>query len=99
MVALKALPYLLIAMASLTGGFFAGSNRATKIAETLQVPCPACSCPPAAVLHLAPEFNPEKFNNKKGSFEYSPTTEISNVTIVIDCADSVLLKKLVQKAK
>lgn len=96
MIALKALPYLLIAMASLTGGFFAGSNRATKTAEAMIVPC---TCPPAAVLHLAPEFNPEKFNNKKGSFEYSPTTEISNVTIVIDCQDSVLLKKLVQKAK
>lgn len=96
---LKLFPFVLVAMASLTGGFFAGSRQATKTAEAVKVPCPACNCPPAAVLHLAPEFNPERFNNKKGSFEYSPKTEISNVTVVIDCQDSVLLRKIIEKAK
>ena len=95
---LKILPAFLALAAGITIGGFGGSKIATKAAEAAAVPC-NCNCPPAAVLKLAPELDLDKLNNKKGHFEYKPTTEISNVTVVIDCQDSVMLKKLLEKGK
>lgn len=97
---LTAIPYVLLTGASLTGGFIAGSKQATKQAEALIVPCPACNCPPAAVLHLAPDFDVTKINNRKGTFHYEPKTEFQgSITIQLDCKDSTFLKEILDKSK
>lgn len=97
---LKLVPYLVLSMASLTGGFFVGSNRATKTAEAVMIPCPSCNCPPAAVIKLAPDFDVTKINNKRGEFHYEPKTEFQgDLTVVIDCQDSTLLKQILKQAK
>lgn len=100
MTLLKIAPYIALALASLTGGFFAGSKNATRIAQETQVPCPACNCPPAAVLHLAPDFDVTKINNRKGEFHYEPKTEFQgSITVVIECKDSTFLKQILKDSK
>lgn len=57
-------------------------------------PAPPCNCPPATEVNLA-NFDVEKFNNKKGAFTYAPS--LNNVTVRLDCKDSVLIKQLIKK--
>lgn len=58
-----------------------------------------CNCPPAAVVELAPDFDVSKINNKKGTFEYAPTTTFTNVQIVIQAKDTALFFKMLKEAK
>lgn len=82
---LKFIPYLLLSMASLTGGFFAGSNRATKTAEAMIIPCPACQCPPAAQVDLG-NLDFGKINNRKGQLELTIEQTFDHITVVVDSA-------------
>lgn len=91
---LKALPYLLLAMGSLTGGFFAGSNRATATAEAMIVPC-NCNCPPAAQVDLG-NLDFGKINNRKGTLELKIEQSFDHITVVVD---SATYQKILQQAK
>lgn len=51
-------------------------------------------CAPTSVVELAPDFDVEKLNNKKGSFSYAPQTKFDNVTIILGCQDSTLLRAM-----
>lgn len=77
-------------------GVFIGVRIGSKAAREAVLPCPACSCPPAVEVNLA-DFDVDKINNKKGTFNYNPT--LSNVRIVIEAKDSTLLKNLLKSAK
>lgn len=80
---------------SLAGGF-GGIQIGSKTTRAAILPCPACNCPPAVEVKLA-EFDVEKINNKRGTFNYNPT--ISNARIVIESKDSTLLKQLLKTVK
>jgi hypothetical protein len=81
----------IIAILSFAGGSFFGTKVLTKKIP----PCPACNCPPATEVHLA-DFDVEKLNNKKGTFNYNPS--ISNVRIVIEARDSAVFKEMIRSA-
>lgn len=96
---LKLLPYA----GALIIGIVVGSFGTIKIANGLKTECPKCPelrcpdvppCPPQTSVELAP-FDVSKFNNRKGTFHYSPV--INHPQIVIDCPDSVLLKALLKR--
>lgn len=91
----KIVPAFIALALGVTIGGIGGSRIATRAAQVAAVPC---NCPPAAVLHLAPDFDVTKINNKKGTFDYSPTTNFENVTVVIECKDSVLLRQILKAA-
>jgi hypothetical protein len=56
---------------------------------------PACNCPPATEVHLA-DFDVEKLNNKRGTFNYNPS--ISNVRLVIEAKDTAVFKQMIREA-
>lgn len=91
---LSAIPYLVISLASLTGGFFAGSRQATKTAEAMIIPCPSCNCPPAAQVDLG-NLDFGKINNRKGSLELKIDQKFDHITVVVD---SATYAKIIKKA-
>ena len=84
----------LAAIISFAGGSFFGVKVLTKKCPDCEVKCPDVICPPAVSLQT---FDPEKLNNKKGNFHLHNT--LSDVTIVIEAKDSLLIKQLLRQAK
>lgn len=88
---IKFLPYF-VAVA-IGFGLAVGVQRMAP-APVISVPaCPACPTCPATV--SLQNFDLDKLNNKKGTFTYSPS--LKDVTVVIDCKDSVLIKQLLHR--
>ena len=87
----------LVAIVGFAGGSLFGVKALTKKCPPCEIKCPEipdCSCPPVVSLQT---FDPEKLNNKKGNFHLHNT--LSDVTIVIEAKDSLLIKQLLRQAK
>lgn len=66
----------------------------TKAVRPVIPACPACNCPPSAEVDLG-VMNMDQLKKIKGNFTNTQT--FSNVTVKINCEDSVLLMKLIHK--
>lgn len=91
---LKFLPYLVAVVAGF--GLAIGVTKYTQPVLTCPTPtpCPACNCPATVSLM---NFDLDKLNNKRGTFNYSP--QLHDVKIVIENKDSLLLKQILKEAK
>lgn len=92
---LKGLPYAVaLGVGVLAGGEYIRYTQPTlaKIEQAVaQVPpCPPCNCPATVSLM---NFDMDKLNNKRGTFNYSP--QLHDVKVVIESKDSTLLKSLI----
>lgn len=77
-----------------SGGTLAISKAVTpKIIIPACPQAPPCNCP--AAISLIGGMDIQRLNNKKGEFTYSPT--LTDVTVILDCSDSVLLKQIAKQ--
>lgn len=85
-----------VALAGLGAGS-AGTLWISKaIKPEIKLSCPEVKCPDNVSVELS-NFDIDKINNKKGTFHLTNT--LSNVRIVIEQKDSVLLKQILKAAK
>ena len=81
-----------IVLISFGGGTLFGSKVLDKKCPDLKCPAiPDCSCPPSVEMA---NFDVSKINNKKGEFHLH--NSLSNVRIVIEAKDSLLVKQLLK---
>jgi len=76
-------------------GLIGGGGAAVAIMKATNRPCPACNCPPATEINMQ-QFDPGKIINRKGTFTYAPQIELHNVTLKLDCQDTLIVPKIKQ---
>ena len=94
---LKIIPYVAALAIGFGGGLIFDNKVLTKPCPKSEMPdCPDCNCNCPQAVSLQ-SFDENFIRKVRGNFVYSPT--LSDVKIVLNCSDSVLIRKLFAGAR